>query len=105
MHTYNITMVTDERHVPQLLGLLRSQVIPALLESGHAGAPRLARVASKMPGDGSTESLSLQFDFATTADVAKWKKSVLPAQMEAITAKFGDKVLTFCTLLQQLPHE
>lgn len=91
--------------MPALLGQLRTEVIPALLESGHAGAPRLARVTSSLPGADDSESISLQFEFEKVAALAEWKKKALSVELDKINSKFGDKVLVFNTLLQQLPHE
>lgn len=104
MHIHNTTFVCSERELPALLGLLRSQVIPALLQSGHALSPRLARVTSALPGADDAESISLQFEFDNVAALAGWKKSSLPPALEVVGKTFGDKVLVFSTLLQQLPH-
>lgn len=105
MHIHNTTFVCSPNDMPALLGLLRTEVIPALLESGHAGAPRLARVTSTLPGADDSESISLQFEFDKVASLAEWKKKVLPIELGKVASKFGDKVLVFNTLLQQLPHE
>lgn len=105
MHIHNTTFVCSERELPALLGLLRGEVIPALLEGGHAAVPRLARVTSALPGADEAESVSLQFEFESVSSLAAWKKRHLPQALEKVTLKFGDKVLVFSTLLQQLPHE
>lgn len=105
MHIHNTTFVCAERDLPALLGLLRGSVIPALLRGGYALRPRLARVASAMPGAGEAESVSLQFEFETPASLAAWKRSHLPDARQAVNDKFGEKVLHFSTLLQVLPHE
>lgn len=105
MHIYNTTFVCSERDVPALLGLLRVEVIPRLLESGLAQSPRLSRVASKLPDSEDAESLSLQFEFSDISALAEWKKSRLPGALKLVVDSFGSKVVTFSTLLQVLPHE
>ncbi|MCM1319294.1 MAG: DUF4286 family protein [Muribaculaceae bacterium] len=105
MHIHNTTFVCNERDLPKLLGLIRQTVIPEMLKEGHASRPRLARVASSLSQGKEAESISLQFEFDTPAAYAAWKRSHLPVVEEVVTKTFGDKVLLFSTLLQQLPHE
>lgn len=88
-----------------MLGLLRTHLIPELLKEGYALRPRLARVASALPGDADSESISLQFEFESASDLVKWKRSRLPYAQQLVMRQFGDKVLLFTTLLQALPHE
>ena len=104
MHIYNTTFVCSERDLPELLGLLRADVIPALLDSGLALSPRLSRVASRLPEADETESISLQFEFSEISALSEWKKSHLQEALTIIENKFGNRVLTFSTLLQVLPH-
>lgn len=105
MHIHNTTFVCAERDLPKLLGLLRKEIIPAMLTEGHAANPRLARVASALSEGPEAESLSLQFEFDSAAKYAAWKRSHMPLIERQIVECFGDKVLLFSTLLQQLPHE
>lgn len=105
MHIHNTTFVCSQRELPSLLGLLRGELIPSLLRDGYAKSPRLARVASVMPDAQDAESISLQFEFHTTADYTTWKRSRLPELETKLTSEFGEKVLLFSTLLQVLPHD
>lgn len=105
MHIHNTTLVCNPNDLPQLLALLREKIIPALTSSGLAHNARLCRICSAIPGQDGSESISLQFEFDSPADFINWKKEHLPAGMDVITDSFGDKVLTFTTLLQHLPHE
>ena len=105
MHIHNTTFVCSQRDLPVVLGLLRANVIPELLKDGYAASPRLARVASEVPGDGETESISLQFEFESPAAFVKWKRTRLPYVQQLVASQFGDRVLLFTTLLQTLPHE
>lgn len=105
MHIHNTTLVCSDNDLPALLGFLRSEVIPVLLEEGLAASPRLARVISSLPGASEdAESVSLQFEFGDMASLAGWKKRHLPRGLEALNRKFGQNVLVFSTVLQQLPH-
>lgn len=104
MHIYNTTFVCSDRDLPELLGLLRKEVIPVLIESGHAQTPRLSRVASSVPGAEEAESISLQFEFNDISSLAEWKKQHLQTAITVVEKKFGSRVLTFSTLLQVLPH-
>ncbi|MCM1005892.1 MAG: DUF4286 family protein [Prevotella sp.] len=105
MHIHNTTFVCSERDLPKLLGLLRGEIIPMLLESGHAQRPRLSRVASALPQGQESESISLQFEFDTPKAYAEWKRTHLPGVEKKLNDTFGEKVLLFSTLLQALPHE
>lgn len=105
MHIHNTTFVCSERELPKLLGLLRETIIPDMIKDELARRPRLARVASSLAQGKEAESITLQFEFDTPKDYASWKRSHLPKVESEITRLFGDKVLLFSTLLQQLPHE
>lgn len=98
-------MFCEEGELPFLNSWLRSSFVPRL-DAEPARDARLALVVD-VPGepelDRQARSLALQFRLPSMQDYQKWVSERLDPALADLTRRFGEKVLTFRTVLEELP--
>lgn len=83
--------------------VLRRQIIPGA-NTGGAESVRMSRIRP-MTDTPDSESVSVQFEFADAATMEKWQENVLTPLLENMSGRYGEAILVFNTILEQLDHE
>lgn len=100
MIIFNTTYhVEDEIHY-DYLDYIRETFIPKALESGFLYEARLARIVAQYDEPGT--SYSLQFRVKNSDTLRHWLHESGDSLNKELTEKFGDKVLGFVTLLEEV---
>lgn len=100
MIIFNTTYhVEDEVH-SDYLTFIRDSFIPKALESGFLMEARLARIVPQYNEPGT--SYSLQFRVKNSDTLQFWLNESGDLLNKALVDKFGNKVLSFVTLLEEM---
>lgn len=99
MIIYNTTYQIDPSVHEEALSWIRSELIPSLLVSKHLTNPRLVRV---MTDDPANNSYSLQLEVESIAVLNEWYKAHGASIYAGLTKKYGNNLLGFTTLLEQI---
>lgn len=99
MIIYNTTYQIDPSVHDEALSWIKEELIPSLLSSSHLKNPRLVRV---MSDDKSNNSYSLQFEVEDIASLNDWYKTCGASIYAALTKKYGNNLLGFTTLLENI---
>lgn len=97
MIVYNTTYRVDAGADAQFLSWVRESLIPGAVRSGELTEPRLYRVETDDEGEG--RSYSLQFTVKSREILQRWYEEEGVRSSEEMTARFGNSVLGFVTLL------
>lgn len=104
MYIFNITFFCEQDELAFVSQWIRMSFIPRV-EVEPVRNARLALVVD-VPGepelDKQARSMSLQFEFDSMADYQQWSEKSLKPAFAELTRRFGEKVLTFTTLLQTI---
>ncbi len=98
-YLYNITFVCSEADAPAALDFLRSSAIPALA-AGAASEPRLRRVHTNA---NEAISFALELRLPDFRSIRPWREQTMRPALEAMAATWGDRLMYFDTLLEELP--
>ena len=100
MHIVNQTFIIDESIVDQWLQWLKTEYIPESLNSGIYSGYKILRIftESSQPG----LSYALQFNLKPEFTFQYLEEHIFPVQNYDIQILFGEKVLFFRTLLEEI---
>lgn len=99
MIIYNTTYQIDPSVHDEALAWIRLELIPSLSSSKHLKNPRLVRV---MTDDESNKSYSLQFEVEDITTLNEWYKMHGASIYAGLTKKYGNNLLGFTTLLENI---
>ncbi|MDD2798588.1 MAG: DUF4286 family protein [Bacteroidales bacterium] len=100
MIIFNTTYCLDTTIHDECLVWLKESYIPVAVHSGEVNKPTLARIYSHEEGVG--ENYSLQFKVKSIEILEHWYESTGNPLHQALNEKFGEKVLTFTTLMEEV---
>lgn len=98
MIVYNTTYRVDAGADAQFLSWVRESLIPMSVRSGELTEPRLCRVETDDEKE-EGRSYSLQFTVKSREILQRWYEEEGVRSSEEMTARFGNSVLGFVTLL------
>lgn len=98
-HICNITFACSPADASRVIDYLRKGLLPALLGEG-IGRPRLSRIRSPHTN---TVSFALELQINGTDRLKNWLTDIMQPALEAATARWGEQLMYFHTLLQPLP--
>jgi len=97
-YVYNITFVTSPADSDRAVHYITTTLLPSL-SAGGAASPRLCRVHS---AEVDTHSYALEWRFPSTDTLEQWRKNHLSPALSSLTATWGERMLFFHTLLEQI---
>lgn len=100
MIIYNTTYHVETAIASQFIAWLKDFYIPSATESKHLTQPQLTKILSAQEDEG--ESYSLQFKADSVVILESWYRNVGCKLVDSLTAKFGQKVVGFSTLMQTI---
>ena len=100
MIIFNTTYCMEAAVHQECLAWLQEKYIPVAVHSGQVKSPTLARIYSQEGGEG--ENYSLQFKVESIDLLQEWYESTGDRLQIALNAKFGEQVLTFTTLMEEV---
>lgn len=106
-YIYNITFFVGKERLETLLSFLRGEFLETALSGAGVELLHLTRVVNNqamgmMEGEEQAVSLGMQFSAADKTALDGWCAGALHRAFEDLTARFGDEVLHFDTLLEVL---
>ncbi|MGL5637120.1 MAG: DUF4286 family protein [Bacteroidales bacterium] len=99
MIIYNTTYQVDPSIHDEAINWIKESLIPSLLKTQHLKNPRFVKVLTDDPNN---NSYSLQFEVDSIADLNAWYKQVGAEIYSSLTNKYGNKLLGFTTLLENI---
>ena len=103
MIIYNTTFHIDQQAIAECLDFLKKEFIPAAARSGFLQAPRLRHILPYEEGEG--ESYEVQFMVKNIETLNYWLEKEGAALHRQLTDKFGQQVVGFSTLLEEIAWE
>ena len=100
MLIYNVTSGVDKEIEQEWLRWMKETHIPDVMGTKMFTAHRLYRVLSSE--NESTVSYAVQYSATTLKHVDQYLETYAPALRDDVKKKFGDKVLSFRTLLEEV---
>lgn len=100
MIVYNTTFHVDKEILEECLAFLREHYIPKAAKSGFLHSPRLMRVMNQ--GEDEGVSLSVQFHVKNVDTLNYWLQKEGAAIHKALTGRFGQRLVGFSTLLEEI---
>ncbi|MEG1186354.1 MAG: DUF4286 family protein [Bacteroidales bacterium] len=100
MIIFNTTYHVDDRVLDDFIKYLRNEFVPNAVQDKEMRNPRLTRVMTQEPQEGS--SLALQFEIAELDKLDDWYDQIGDALNEDMVAKFGAQVVGFSTLMEMI---
>lgn len=106
-YIYNITFFVGKERLETLLSFLRGEFLETALSGAGVEHLHLTRVVNNqamgiVEGEEQAVSLGMQFAAADKTALDGWCAGALHRAFEDLTARFGDEVLHFDTLLEVL---
>lgn len=101
MFIYNITFVCEESRLKEFLVWVKSEFIPSITQSGIASEPQLSQVYAMQDADeNDASSYSVQVKFRNINEMELWIKDSFYGSVASLSARFGESVLYFPTILE-----
>lgn len=100
MVLFNTTFHVHTNADAAFLQWIRHTYIPAALESGLLSSPLFTRIM--IDSDPEAKSYALQFTAQTEHDVEMWRNGIAADHLHALSARHGESVLHFSTLMEIL---
>ena len=98
MIIFNTTYHVEEQILDEFLNYLKTEFVPAAIESQELKAPRMTRVLSQEQTNG--HSFALQFEINELDGLDDWYNQTGEALNEEMISRFGEKVVGFSTLME-----
>ncbi|MGL4293878.1 MAG: DUF4286 family protein [Bacteroidales bacterium] len=98
MIIFNTTYHVDNLVLDEFLSYLKNEFIPQAIAAKELNNPRLTRVMTQEPQEGS--SLALQFEIADLEKLDEWYDETGDRLNEDLVARFGSQVVGFSTLME-----
>ncbi|MDL2278308.1 DUF4286 family protein [Parabacteroides sp. OttesenSCG-928-G07] len=103
MIVYNTTFQIDRDILDDCLTYIKEEYLPAAIASGSLSKPVLRRILHAHNEEG--ESYAVQFHVANTDVLNQWLSSEGNRIVQALVDHFGDKIVGFTTLLEEIEWE
>lgn len=103
MIVYNTTFHVDKAAIEEGLSYLRQVYMPKAIASGFLRNPYLRRVM--MTDDAEGESFCVQFHVKNVETLNYWLENEGRALHQALSERFGQRMIGFSTLLEELDWE
>ncbi|MDR1883151.1 MAG: DUF4286 family protein [Prevotella sp.] len=100
MIIFNTTFHVEDSVCNDYINYMKDIYIPEAVVDGSLSKPRFARIQAQHEESGNSYSLQFQVENAGALD--RWFKTQGPALQKEIAARFGNKVLGFVTLLEEI---
>ena len=100
MIIYNTTYHIDKQIFEEALRYLKEIYIPQAVESGFLQSPHLSRVMNTPEEEGT--GIALQFHVKNQETLHYWLEHEGRSYHQQLSKKFGEKILGFVTLLEEL---
>jgi hypothetical protein len=100
MIIYNTTYHIDKQILEEVLRYLKEIYIPQAVESGFLQSPHLSRVMNTPEEEGT--GIALQFHVKNQETLHYWLEHEGRSYHQQLSKKFGEKILGFVTLLEEL---
>lgn len=100
MIIFNTTYCIDSAIHDECLGWFINNYIPVAILSGQVKSPTLARIYSQNEDEG--ENYSLQFKVESVEELQMWYKTTGDKLQTVLNEKFGEQVLSFTTLMEEV---
>lgn len=104
MLIYNTTFHIEKSVLDKCVSYLKKEYIPAAVESGLLRSPRLHRILPSGNDTGS-ESYAVQFEAKSMVALRYWMMHHGAALHKEIAERFGQDVVGFSTLLEEIRWE
>lgn len=106
-YIYNITFFVGKERLETLLSFLRGEFLDTALSGTGVEFLHLTRVVNNqamgmMEGEEQAVSIGMQFSAADKTALDGWCAGALHQAFESLSARFGEEVLHFDTLLEVL---
>ena len=101
MFVYNITFNVEPPIESEWLKWMKNEHILDILSTNHFTEHRILRLVNEHP-DASGTTYAVQFTATNIADVQQYLANQGAVLQNELTAKFGEKVLSFMTLLEEV---
>lgn len=101
MLIFNTTLHLDDSVHDECLEYIKKTYIPRSLEHNLLEQPSLSRIESRYEESGL--SYALQFKAKDMDMLNKWAEVIGDTLQEELTARYGNKVTGFVTLLEEIP--
>lgn len=101
MIVYNTTYHVERGYEQEFLSWIRTHYLPHATADNTLSAPRLTRIMSDSPEQEGT-SYSLQYRVASVNQLNEWYKRTGVQLTNRLTAHFGQRVVGFTTLLEEV---
>ncbi|MFZ4455892.1 MAG: DUF4286 family protein [Bacteroidales bacterium] len=101
MIIFNTTYCIDSTIHDECLMWLKEELIPIAIHSGEVYLSTLARIYSQEDGDNGV-NYSLQFKVENVDVLQEWFETTGDMLHSALTRRFGEQVLTFTTLMEEV---
>lgn len=98
MIIFNTTYHVDDRVLADFITYLREEFVPKAIQDKEMTNPRLTRVMTHEPQEGS--SLALQFEIRELEKLDEWYEEIGDSLNEDMIARFGSQVVGFSTLME-----
>lgn len=100
MIIYNVTSSVDREIATDWITWMKTEHIPALLETGLFYDYRMVKVLSH--DDAETFSFAVQYFSRSMTDIEEYVKKFAPALRDDVQKRYGDRVVSYRTLLEEL---
>lgn len=100
MLIYNTTYHTESSCYQEFIDWLKLEYIPAAMQRGILGKPRLSRILTEEKDAGI--SISLQFDVDDLDKLSHWYKTCGANLINTLQQKFGQQIAGFSTIMEQI---
>ena len=101
MILYNVTINIDEHVHDEWLSWMKSDHIPAVMETGYFLNYKMFRIMSRMEGE-TGFTYSIQYFASTLEDYETYRDTQAPRLQEITAKKFGGRFAAFRTLLEEI---
>ncbi len=103
MYIFNITFHIEDSIIDEGLVFLKQEYIPKAVQNGMFFNPRICFVLPKHKEDG--KNYSVQFYVKNKTILNDWQETVGQPLHKEIANRFGEKLLGFVTVLEELDLE
>lgn len=100
MLVFNTTYTVPNGDARNFVIWVHQAYLPKVAENGLLTHPRLLRILSHK--DEETECFSLQFNVESTATLHRWYSEQGKSLAEELVKMFGDKIIGFSTIMEEI---
>lgn len=102
MVLYNVTVRVEQAVEAEWLAYMKEQHIPDVLKTGFFEGYYMAKILAET--DPGAVAYAIQYRCKSQTELARYEKECAPALREDFIGRFGEKALSFRTLLEVI-HE